>query len=342
MKRYQLLLVCIALPVIATACGSGRASDLPTATFQAQSSSAATSHPMLYVANPAAQYPGRGSVLGFTAETNGNVSPTLLIRGLRTRLGGNSESVAIDKLGRLYSTGGGEHLNIINVWQSGSSGDTKPIAHFSYCGWSAPSPMMLTFDRSGDLWVACSDEGGGSILEYPPLPADAKGNLDHSYRWIRNVGGTDDFNDFTAIAVSANGLVSVENDFYNSIVTLGRKENDGSTPLFQLGGDQTQLDGQGGISYDSQGRLIVCTNANSEPRLLTFAPRANGNVAPISTLSVAGCKGVTLDRQDNIYVVSATAITEYAAGASGSAQPLRVISGNLTGLTNASDIALER
>ena len=73
--------------------------------------------------------------------------------------------------------------------------------------------------------------------------------------------------------------------------------------------------------------------------MLTFAPKANGDVAPISTLKVAGCKGIVLDSQDDIFVASANAITEYAAGASGTAQPLRVISGNLTGLTNALNIA---
>ncbi len=76
--------------------------------------------------------------------------------------------------------------------------------------------------------------------------------------------------------------------------------------------------------------------------MLTFAPGANGNVAPISTLSVIGCNGVAVDPQDNIYVTFAGSITEYAAGASGSAQPLRVISGDLTGLSNATSIAFKR
>jgi hypothetical protein len=107
-----------------------------------------------------------------------------------------------------------------------------------------------------------------------------------------------------------------------------------------LGGDRTQVDGEGGITYDSQGQLVVCTNRRNEPRILTFARGATGNVAPITTLKVAGCRGVTLDSDDDIYVAFGGSITEYAAGASGTAQPLRVISGNLTGLTNASGIAL--
>ena len=65
-------------------------------------------------------------------------------------------------------------------------------------------------------------------------------------------------------------------------------------PSSSSGNDKTQIDGKGGISYDSHGQLVVCTNRNNRPRLLTFAPGANGNVAPISILKVAGCKGVAL------------------------------------------------
>src|ERR1700683_1616948 len=112
MKLLHRAFVCIVLPVIATACGSGRTSDLPTATtFQTQHSATAASGPMIYVANPPSQYPGRGSILAFAADANGNVSPVVRIAGPRTRLGYDSASVAIDKLGRLYTTGGDGHLN---------------------------------------------------------------------------------------------------------------------------------------------------------------------------------------------------------------------------------------
>ena len=61
-----------------------------------------------------------------------------------------------------------------------------------------------------------------------------------------------------------------------------------------------------------------------------------------STLKVAGCKGIAIDPQDNVWIVFGGSISEYAAGSSGLAQPIRVISGNLTGLTNATSIAFKR
>ncbi len=93
-----------------------------------------------------------------------------------------------------------------------------------------------------------------------------------------------------------------------------------------------------GIKYDSHGRLVVCSNSH-KPRLLTFARGAHGNVAPIGTLFVPGCSGITLDSEDNIYVAFQDSILVYAAGAVGSTQPIRIISGNLTTLSSAYGIS---
>ena len=116
-------------------------------------------------------------------------------------------------------------------------------------------------------------------------------------------------------------------------------------PLARLEGFKTELSSAGiddwgvsGIKYDSQGRLLVCTHY-LKPRLLTFAPGANGNVAPISTLFVPGCSGITLDPQDNIYVAFKDSILVYAAGSTGSAQPIRTIRGNRTILSNAGSVS---
>ncbi len=295
---------------------------------------------MLYVTNPASQDPGEGSILGFAPNANGNVSPIVRIAGNRTRLGYDSASIAIDKLGRLYSTGTAHFQNDVYIWPPGSNGGTKPLTILSVsCGSISVYPMVLAFDRTGHLWVACSSDSGGELDEYPRLPPAVSENITPFFPPLRRIVGTREFKNFTSIALNSNAFVSVGEQFLHSIFTFGTKEHGVATPLFKLGGDKTQIDGKGGISYDSHGQLVVCTNRNNRPRLLTFAPGANGNVAPISILKVAGCKGVTLDSQDNVYVTSAKAITEYAAGAMGSATPIREISGDLTGLTNAGSIA---
>ncbi len=329
MKRFQFLLLCIALLVIATACSSGRAYELPTATSQAQHRSAATIGPMLYVANWS-YVAGGSSILGFAANANGNVSPTVLIAGESTGLSSASSRIAVDKLGRIYVSG--PYPNTITVWSAGSNGDAKPSGFFyNGCG-NLGDSSIARFDGRGDLWVACGDEGPTwDLSEFAPIPPNAGGTMNVTK--IRDIGG---ITYPSSVALAPNNQVSV----VHGIVYTFNRTNRHDLPRSQLGGDKTFIDG-GAISYDSHGRLVACSNRHHGPHLLTFARGAKGNVAPIRILSVAGCGGIAIDPQDNIYILAATSITEYAAGATGSAQPIRVISGNLTGLTNAGDIVFK-
>ncbi len=132
------------------------------------------------------------------------------------------------------------------------------------------------------------------------------------------------------------------------ILTFAETANGDVAPLSTLGGDKTQLSGPSddsgfgagsGIKYDSKGRLIACTNRKDEPRLLTFAPGAHGNVAPISTLVVPGCSSITLDPKDNIYIAFKDSILVYAAGSAGTAQPMRTITGPLTTLSSTTSVS---
>ena len=306
---------------------------------------------MLYVANPPAQAGQVGSILGFPAGANGNVSPLVRIAGPKTELSYNATSVAVDKLGRLYATGTNTLIGQVNIWLPGSNGDAAPIARLSgTCSDFTDVPMQLTVDRFDHLWVACSGEGspdghgGGGIAEFPILPAGFRGGHNGSTFASRYIyGAFPGFNNPASVAVKPSDKVSEEsNAGLQDVLTFARTAKDQDAPLSSLGGNRTQLDGQGGISYDSGGRLVACTNRKHESRLLTFAPGATGNVAPISILNIASCKSIAVDPQDNIYVVSATSITEYSPGATGSAKPTRVISGDLTGLTNAAGIAFQK
>ena len=346
-KRLAPALISVAL---VSGCGSqGPASGVPATVQQVRNSSASTSAPLIYVANPDPHNHGRASILGFAADASGNVKPTVSIRGPRTGLNYYAANVAVDKLGRVYTTGSDHNLGVVYIWPTGGNRDTKPIASLHVGGDITPYPMVLTFDQLGDLWVGSSNEGGGFIAEYPPLPANVTGSLARRFRSLRMIAGSpppNEIGDFLAIAVKSSGEVSVR--MGSTIVTYPRTPNKSDAPISEIAGERTQLDGGqgwytsydtfGGMHYDSQGRLIVCTT-QSQPRLLTFAPNAHGNVAPISTLTVAGCAGITLDPDDNVYVAFGGSISEYSAGANGSAPPIRVISGSLTTLSKASGIA---
>jgi hypothetical protein len=166
----------------------------------------------------------------------------------------------------------------------------------------------------------------------------------------RSIGGSKTgLHYLLSIAFNRKGQVSVQESNgrnsgrSNTILTFAENANGNVAPLSRLEGYKTQLSNSGfegpiGIKYDSHERLVVCSNKH-EPRLLTFAPGAHGNVAPISTLFVPGCTGITLDRGDNIYVAFNDSILVYAAGSVGSAKPIRIISGNLTTLSSATSVA---
>jgi hypothetical protein len=330
-------------------CGSqGSSPGVPAMVKQSQQSSAVTSGSIFYVINPANT---RGSVLTFASNANGNVRPTVRLRGLRTGLGFNSRSVATDKLGRLYATGSHFNLGKIYIWRPGSNGNVRATAFFTACSNDTGDRMVLAVDPSDHLWVACRDESRWGIvesremlLEYPQIRADATGDIGRDYPPLREIRGEKTgLAAITTIAFDLNGEVSVQ-AAHRTIATFARDQNGNVAPIARLGGRSTLLDG-GAFGYDSQGRLIACTYRihpdSSRAHLITFAAGASGNVAPISTLKVNDCYDYfAIDpKGGNIYTVLPYAITEYAAGATGSAQPIRVISGGLTGLTDAASIA---
>jgi hypothetical protein len=351
-KRLALALVSLAV----TGCGSqGPTAGVPAMRQQTQHSSSATGAPLIYIANEHVKS-GRfdhASLLGFPSDASGNVPPVVEIRGDATDMGRYGEallSVAADKSGRLYAVG--ESPCDIGVWPAGSNGNVKYAAQFPVpCYYPGGPTISFVLDAQGDLWAA-SWEGDQkldgdpwtSIIEYPAVPAGATGNI--KLEPIRTiVGSKTGMHEVFGIALNGKGLVSVQatSGRHSAIFTFATSANGDVAPVSRLGGLKTKLGDAGysgamGIKYDSLGRLVACSNG-SYPRLLTFAPGAHGNVAPVSTLFVPGCSGITLDSKDNIYVAFQDSILVYAAGAVGSAKPIRIISGNLTTLSSAYSIA---
>ena len=88
---------------------------------------------------------------------------------------------------------------------------------------------------------------------------------------------------------------------------------------------------------------------NGSPDSVTvYAAGANGNVAPVRTISGSATnlddpEGIALDSDLNTYVVNAhnNSVTVFAAGANGDATPIQTISGSETGLNDPGGIALD-
>jgi len=312
---------------------------------QTQHSSAATSSPLLYVENFTIRNEhAYASLLGFDVNANGNVPPVLKIGGKQTQNGqlrGVDTNIATDKSGRVYSTG--PNLDAIAVWPAGSNGDVPWTAYFNAgCDTMGVDGIRLALDRAGHVWVACfqgQDPDTSAIFEYPAIPADAKGPI--TLKWMRKIVGTKTgLAVISAIALNGKGQVSVETS--GAILTFADTARGNVAPLSTLSGENTQLAGNAGatgMQYDSLGRIVACNYNYYKPSLLTFAPGAHGNEAPISTLVVPTCSALTLDSQDNIYIGFNNSILVYVAGATGTAQPIRTISGNRTTLSGAGSVS---
>ena len=312
---------------------------------QTQHSAAATSRPLLYVQNTVLRHEQFDtSLLGFDVNANGNVPPVFKIGGKQFRksqLRGVDTNIVADKSGRVYSTG--PNLDAIAVWAARSNGDVTWTTYFDAgCDSFSGDGIRIALDRAGHVWVACllgHDPDTSAIREYQAVPAGAKGHI--ALNAMRKITGSKTgLSDISAIALNGKGQIAVETS--GAILTFADTARGNVAPLSTLSGENTQLagnDGGTGMQYDSLGRIVACNYNYYKPSVLTFAPGAQGNVAPISTLAVPTCSALTLDSQDNIYIGYKSSVLVYAAGAAGTAQPIRTIRGSQTTLSGAASVA---
>jgi hypothetical protein len=117
--------------------------------------------------------------------------------------------------------------------------------------------------------------------------------------------------------------VYVTNSVYrsSSVTVYARRSDGNAAPLATIAGSNTGLVEPEGVAFDHAGNIYVAdefAGSSSNPGLvLIFAPGANGNVAPIATIS-QGLNypfGITLDSSGNVYVgnFQGGSITVYAA-----------------------------
>lgn len=107
--------------------------------------------------------------------------------------------------------------------------------------------------------------------------------------------------------------------------TSGSVDTTGA-PERYIGGSNTGLATPVQMALDSQGYLYVANAGNGSNGTVTvYAPNANGNVAPVRTISgtaVSNVKGIGIDQFDNLYVSGST-FSVFAPGADGEATPVR-------------------
>lgn len=106
---------------------------------------------------------GVASVAAYPAGSNGFVNPSAIIKGSHTKLG-TPLAVAVDHDGKIYVANEGPTKCTSNfcrptgpssvyVYAAGSSGDVRPIATISGAATGLVSPVGITLDSNGNIYV---------------------------------------------------------------------------------------------------------------------------------------------------------------------------------------------
>jgi len=305
----------------------------------------------IYVANYAS------STLGvFPINAKGNVSSL-------TKFGVDNEivaptGVALDAKGKIYVANDGvatghPESDSVRIYPADSNGIAAPIGG----GSNYSSPQAIAVGRDGTTYVANGSSDGVSIFG-----PGADGKL----RMRTIVNGVDDP---SGLAVDRDGNLYVVNSGSQSVTVYGPRADGEDPPIRKISGEKTGLKSPVGIALDG-GRIYVTDDrriGGDSDSITIFAAGANGNAAPIATIS--GLKtqlqlpqGIAVDTDGKIYVANggnledraedaeryddrpradpADSVTVYAAGSTGNVAPIARINGPLTGLGHPMGIAV--
>ncbi|MBC5801185.1 MAG: hypothetical protein GIX03_05830 [Candidatus Eremiobacteraeota bacterium] len=141
----------------------------------------------------------------------------------------------------------------------------------------------------------------------------------------------------------------------HAITEYSSGSNGNVSPVRTISGSNTGLTGADGLFLNASGDLYVANcvtcfqSSGTADAVLEFAPGANGNVAPIATLSgpntgLAGTTNLTFDAAGDLLTTSATGspgILIFAPGATGNVAPTGTISGSNTGINGPECVVVD-
>ena len=302
----------------------------------------------------AANYLG-DSVTTYSRTTRGFLVPLRIISGDKTGLSAPA-GLVVDTVNNEMLVA---NVDSITVYSLMANGNVAPLRTISGGATGLAEPIGLAVDTvHGELLVA----NASSITVYSRT---ANGNVPP----LRTISGLstgliDPFGLAVDVAhgevlVSNFGIVPVpggEGSPNPGFITVySRTANGNVPPLRTIAGAATGLQNPRGLAVDTVNNQILVVNVDGNltdgppqpPTITVHSRTANGNVAPLRTISGAGLQnpiGLAVDTGNNEVLVAnfggsnaegqplLPAITVYSRTASGDAAPLRVITGPATGL----------
>ncbi len=250
------------------------------------------------------QFHQGNKVLVFSREASGNVAPTAEISGNQSGLK-YPRALALDRGRNLYVTNyaPSEIGSSVNVYAAGATGNASPIRQITGSSTQLYAPSSVSLDTSGNVFVT-DVYGAASGCSNPTQGC-----------WDVNV-----------YAAGSTGNVA---------------------PVRSIRGTKTKLFYVYGSAVDTSGNVYVANGYHANCCITVYSPDANGDVKPIRNITgvntlLATPVAIALDTGGDVYVLNAQgsptrSVTVYAAGANGNVKPIRMISGQNTGLYAAPD-----
>jgi hypothetical protein len=244
----------------------------------------------IYVASGSADIPIRDWVTVYAAGSHGYVTPIQTINGAKTGIC-HADGVAVDANRDIYVVNTnypgskphcGRGSNLL-VFAAGASGNVAPIRKIQGSKTHIGLPTGIAVDVAGNAYVMNS----AGVVVYAP---GANGNV----KPIQTVSGSN--TGLTApkgIAVDAASNIYITNSAasYGSSINVFAAGSDGNVaPIKIIQGKRTRLDSAFGCAVDADGQMYTLSEKQSQHysriwRVLVFAAEANGNVAPLQTVT---------------------------------------------------------
>ncbi|HEX3617434.1 MAG TPA: Ig-like domain repeat protein [Solirubrobacteraceae bacterium] len=338
-----------------TASYSGSAAFDPSQGTGSLRVNAATASPRVFVANA-----GDSTISSYPDSFRGNVTPAGEISGSTGAALDQPASVQLDASGNLWVANcASDSVTDYAAAAVGRSGAVTPAAVIEDDGdGSLACPQALSFDASGDLWVANAD--GDTVVEYSgsqlaalaatatPTPAVT---LSDDPTGVPDGNGTDTISQPDALAFDAAGDLWVGSSASDLVVEFTPAVLSTGAPAATVA---REVSGPTTIAFDASGDLWAAEAGSQSVDEYTPAQLASDDYS--SPTVVVGNDGYTNDMADpqqiafdsegDLWVAAdnPAAVSEYTPAqlaTSGYPAPAEVISGPKTGLDDPAGIAVE-
>lgn len=215
------------------------------------------------------------AVTVYAAGATGNVAPTAVISGLKTRL--NSPSgIAVDRASAdIYVL----NATSITVYSAGSNGNVAPTRTIEGGKTELADPQKIALDDSGNIYVVNSKSN--SVTVYP---ARSSGNV-APIRRIR--GSSTNLDGPTAVALDSGLNIWVANygppNSASEITAFAAGAHGNISPMNWIAGKMARLHRLMGVALDSSNDVYASEfNFNS---ITFYAAGATGNVKPVGIIA---------------------------------------------------------